>query len=74
MTQFNSRIGHQINTLQQLEAVIGKVSKVTITPTRITIKSMHKDGKALIAQTEALNDALEQMGHLPFNVELVSHG
>lgn len=74
MTQFNSRIGHQIITLQKLEDVIGKVSKVTITPTRITIKSMHKEGKALIAQTEALNDALEAMGHLPFNVDLAAHG
>lgn len=72
--QSSTRINQQLNVLYQMSSFIEKVTKITITPTRVTIKSQHKIGDKFIAQAEGVNEVLKVSGHLPFTVDLVPHG
>lgn len=69
-----SRIIQQLNILIELETAIPKPAKITITPTRIKIKSNESDNAAFRNQVEAVNQILDKQGLLPFNVEIIPHG
>lgn len=69
-----SRIIQQLNLLIELETVIPKPAKITITPTRIKIKSNEFINPAFYKQVEAVNQIMDKQGLLPFTVEIIPHG